>query len=63
MIPMELGGMRYIPKNHVLVEEIINSLGIPTSNFETEGDPIQNKKRIAYLRNSHYRMNQWEETQ
>ena len=55
--PMELGGMRYIPTNHVLVNTIITDLGIPHLKFSMEGDPIQNAARMAFLRNDYYRMN------
>ena len=61
--PMELGGMRYIPTNHVLVNHIITKLGIPSLKFSMEGDPIQNAARLAYLRNDYYRMNEWSSLQ
>ena len=61
--PMELGGMRYIPTNHVLVNEIITDLGIPHLKFSMRGDPIQNAARMAFLRNDYYRMNEWDATQ
>lgn len=60
---MELGGMRYIPTNHVLVNQIITELGIPHIKFAMNGDPIQNWTRKAYLRNDYYRMNEWSNTQ
>lgn len=51
--PMELGGMRYIPTNHVIVNEIIKILGIPSIKFPMNGDPIQDHSRKAYLRNDY----------
>lgn len=60
---MELGGMRYIPTNHILVNKIITDLGIPSINFSMNGDPIQQAARLAYLRNDYYRMNEWSTTQ
>jgi hypothetical protein len=60
---MELGGMRYIPTNHILVNHIINELGIPSINFNMSGDPIQQAAKLAYLRNDFYRMDEWSKTQ
>lgn len=53
---MEMGGMRYIPTNHVLVNQVITDLGMPSVAFGMQGDPIQNAARLCYLRNDYYRM-------
>ena len=55
--------MRYIPTNHVLVNQVITDLGIPSVVFGMEGDPIQNAARLCYLRNDYYRMDEWQSTQ
>jgi hypothetical protein len=48
--------MRYIPTNHILVNQVITDLGIPSVVFSMEGDPIQNAARLCYLINDYYRM-------
>ena len=55
--------MRYIPSNHLLVNNIVNTLGIPHKSFKMSGDTGQNIARKAYLRNNYYRMDEWETSQ
>lgn len=55
--------MRYIPTTHILLNQMINELGIPSIDFKMNGDPIQNNSRKAYLRNDYYRMDEWGTTQ
>lgn len=55
--------MRYIPTNHILVNEIITKLGIPSIKFPMNGDPIQDHSRKAFLRNNYHNMDEWSRTQ
>jgi hypothetical protein len=61
--PFELGGMRYIPYKHILLNKVITDLGIPSISFPMNGDPIQNYMRKAYLRNDYYQMSEWDSNQ
>lgn len=51
---VELGGMRYIPKSHPLLKNLIYDLSIPTIDFPMKGDPLQVYARRAFLRNTPY---------
>ena len=55
--------MRYIPTNHVILNHVIETLGIPFIKFPMNGDPIQDHSRKAYLRNDYYNMDEWSFTQ
>ena len=55
--------MRYIPKSHTLVAQMVADLGIPSIPFLMDGDPIQNYMRRSYLRNDTYQMSEWESNQ
>lgn len=61
--PMELGGMRYIEKNHKLVANVIHTMNIPNVEFLMSGSVIQNYSLKAYLRNDRYLQNEWENLQ
>lgn len=60
---MELGGMRYIPKNHKLITHYIKRLHIPSLEFKMEGNSLQEYFLHAYLRNDRYRQNEWSDLQ
>lgn len=51
---VELGGMRYIPESHPLLNKVITDLSIPTIDFPMNGDPLQVYARRAFLRNIPY---------
>ena len=56
----ELGGMRYIPRDHVLVARLVESLGLPTVEFpmgdtrppadDPAGKPVGADNNLYYLR-------------
>lgn len=55
--------MRYIPTSHVLLNRMIQNLGVPYIKFPMNGDPIQDHARKAYLRNDYYNMDEWSVSQ
>jgi hypothetical protein len=56
---VELGGMRFIPKSHLILNNVIEELQIPVVDFPMRGDPLQVYQRKAFLRNVPYSQEEW----
>ena len=61
--PMELGGMRYIEEIHTLLDFYLKKLNVPILDFQMKGNPMQTYLLKAFLRNDHYRKNEWDDLQ
>lgn len=54
-VPVELGGMRYMPKSHYLVAGLVKQLDLPTRPFPMgAADPVGSSKNLYYLRGRHF---------
>jgi monoamine oxidase len=58
-VKAEVGGMRYIPDQHIMVATLVNRLGLPTINFPM-GAPVPQGANcnLFYLRGKHLRMHE-----
>lgn len=58
----ELGGMRYIEEDHIMVAQLINHLGLAKKNFPMGAPPpVGANKNLYYLRGKHFRLDQIED--
>jgi lysine 2-monooxygenase len=58
----EVGGMRYIPSQHIMVADLVYHLGLPTKNFPMGGAPPPQGPgancNLFYLRGKHLRLHE-----
>jgi monoamine oxidase len=55
----ELGGMRYIPKQHLMVAHLVEHLRLVTKDFPMGASPpVGAKRNLFYLRGKHFRYEQ-----
>lgn len=58
-VKAEVGGMRYIPTEHVMVASLVDHLKIPTKDFPMGApEPVGSKCNLFYLRGRHLRLNE-----
>ncbi|MDO7874654.1 FAD-dependent oxidoreductase [Hymenobacter sp. ASUV-10] len=58
-VKAEVGGMRYIPSQHLMVADLIDHLGLPKANFPMGAPaPVGASCNIFYLRGKHLRMHE-----
>jgi monoamine oxidase len=58
-VKAEVGGMRYIPSQHILVASLVDHLGIPTKNFPMGAPPpVGANCNLFYLRGRHLRLHE-----
>jgi monoamine oxidase len=58
-VKAEIGGMRYIPEQHVMVASLVNYLKIPTKEFPMGASPPTGANcNIFYLRGKHLRLHE-----
>jgi len=56
----ELGGMRYIPEDHIMVRDLVDHLKLPTIDFPMgsslpKDDPVHADNNVFYLRGEYFR--------
>ncbi len=55
----EVGGMRFIPDDHVMVNDLVNHLKLPTKDFPMGApEPVGANCNLYYLRGKHLRLNE-----
>jgi lysine 2-monooxygenase len=58
-VKAEVGGMRYIPDQHVMVNSLVNHLEIPTKDFTMGAPaPVGSNCNLFYLRGKHFRLHE-----
>jgi monoamine oxidase len=58
-VKAELGGMRYIPSQHVMVTNLVEHLGLPTKEFPMGAPaPVGSNCNLFYLRGKHLRLHE-----
>jgi len=65
-VKAELGGMRYIPSQHIMVANLVDHLGLPTRNFPMGGAPPPKGPgancNLFYLRGRHLRLHELDDS-
>ncbi|HLM01641.1 MAG TPA: FAD-dependent oxidoreductase [Pyrinomonadaceae bacterium] len=58
-VKAELGGMRYIPTQHIIVNNLVEHLGLPTKQFPMGAPaPVGSNCNLFYLRGKHLRLHE-----
>jgi monoamine oxidase len=58
-VKAELGGMRYIPTQHIIVTNLVEHLGLPTKQFPMGAPaPVGSNCNLFYLRGKHLRLHE-----
>ena len=58
-VKAELGGMRYIPTEHIMVADLVRHLKLETVNFPMgAGEPVGSNCNLFYLRGKHLRLHE-----
>lgn len=58
-VKAELGGMRYIPTEHIVVADLIRHLKLETKDFPMgAGEPVGSNCNLFYLRGKHLRLHE-----
>jgi lysine 2-monooxygenase len=58
-VKAEVGGMRYIPSQHIMVASLVEHLQLPTQNFPMGAkQPVGSNCNIFYLRGKHLRLHE-----
>lgn len=58
-VKAEVGGMRYIPSQHILVASLVDHLGLPTKDFPMGAPPpVGANCNLFYLRGEHLRLHE-----
>lgn len=58
-VKAEVGGMRYIPSQHIMVAKLVDHLGLPTKDFPMGAPaPVGAKCNLFYLRGEHLRLHE-----
>lgn len=58
-VKAEVGGMRYIPDEHIMVAKLVGHLGLPTKDFPMGApDPVGSRCNLFYLRGRHFRLHE-----
>jgi len=58
-VKAEVGGMRYIPDQHILVANLVDHLEIPTKDFPMGAPkPVGSNCNLFYLRGRHFRLHE-----
>lgn len=58
-VKAEVGGMRYIPDEHIMVANLIDHLKLPTKDFPMGAPaPVGSNCNIFYLRGKHFRLHE-----
>ena len=56
-VKAEVGGMRYIPDEHIMVANLVDHLQIPTKDFPMGAPPpVGSNCNLFYLRGRHFRL-------
>src|SRR5579871_88831 len=58
-VKAEVGGMRYIPSQHIMVASLVEHLKLPTANFPMGAPaPVGSNCNLFYLRGKHLRLHE-----
>jgi hypothetical protein len=61
-VKAEVGGMRYIPDQHIMVSSLVDHLGLPTKPFPMgAGGKVGSNCNLFYLRGEHLRLHELSE--
>lgn len=56
-VKAEVGGMRFIPDSHIMVNDLVNELKLETKNFPMGApEPVGSNCNLFYLRGKHFKL-------